>query len=204
MIQPRKIAILFTFIALLPSLSFAATILVFGDSLSAGYGVPTGQGWVDLLKVKLEKTPFSLVNASISGETTTGGLSRIEPALKKFSPAIVILELGANDGLRGEPLEIAKRNLDAIALACKKHHARVLLVGMRLPPNYGLKYSDEFSRIYPDLAKRHDLALVPFMLEGFAGNMEDFQPDGLHPSAKAQGKVLSNIWKILEPMLGMH
>ncbi len=156
---------------------------------------------MDLLRVKLATTSFNVVNASISGETTTGGLARIEPALTKFSPKIVILELGANDGLRGGALDIAKNNLDAIVRACKKRHARVLLVGMRLPPNYGLKYSDAFGKIYPELAKRHDLALVPFMLEGFAGNMEDFQSDGLHPSAKAQGKVLSNIWKVLYPML---
>lgn len=192
---------IFALFALLPGISFAATILVFGDSLSAGYGLPSGQGWVDLLKTKLANRPFEVVNASLSGETTSGGLAKIEPALKQFSPKIVILELGANDGLQGEPLAITKKNLDTIVLACKKHHARVLLVGMRLPPNYGLKYSKEFGNIFPSLARRHDLALVPFMLDGFAGNMENFQQDGLHPTVRAQALVLANIWKVLEPML---
>ncbi len=179
----------------------AAAIMVFGDSLSAGYGLPTGKSWVDLLQRKLAKTPYRVVNASISGETTSGGLARIEPALARFKPKIVILELGANDGLRGEPVELTKKNLDAIVLACKKHHARVLLVGMRLPPNYGRRYSESFAKIYPEVARKNGLRLVPFMLEGFAGNPGDFQSDGMHPSEKAQDKVLSNIWDGLAPML---
>ena len=179
----------------------AAAIMVFGDSLSAGYGLPTGKSWVDLLQRKLAKTPYRVVNASISGETTSGGLARIEPALARFKPKIVILELGANDGLRGEPVEFTKKNLDAIVLACRKHHARVLLVGMRLPPNYGPKYAADFAAVFPALAKRRELGFVPFMLEGFAGNPGDFQSDGMHPSEKAQNKVLSNIWNGLAPML---
>lgn len=187
--------------ALIPQLAHAAAILVFGDSLSAGYGLPAGKSWVDLLQRKLAKTPYRIVNASISGETTSGGLTRIEPALARFKPEIVILELGANDGLRGEPVEFTKKNLDAIVLACKKHHARVLLVGMRLPPNYGPKYAADFAAVFPKLAKRRGLGFVPFMLEGFAGNLGDFQSDGMHPSEKAQNKVLSNIWNGLAPML---
>ncbi len=187
--------------ALIPQLAHAATILVFGDSLSAGYGLPAGKSWVDLLQRKLAKTPYRIVNASISGETTSGGLTRIEPALARFKPEIVILELGANDGLRGEPVEFTKKNLDAIVLACKKHHARVLLVGMRLPPNYGPKYAADFAAVFPKLAKHRGLGFVPFMLEGFAGNLGDFQSDGMHPSEKAQNKVLSNIWNGLAPML---
>lgn len=174
---------------------------MFGDSLSAGYGIPTGKSWVDLLQQKLEKTHYQVVNASISGETTSGGLSRIIPALEKFAPEIVILELGANDGLRGEPLSITESNLEAIVAACRKRKVRVLLVGMRLPPNYGRKYTEAFGRIYPEIARRNRLPFVPFMLEGFAGNPVDFQADGLHPSEKAQSKVLANIWKGLEPML---
>lgn len=185
----------------MPQPAHAAAILVFGDSLSAGYGLPTGKSWVDLLQQKLAKTPYRVVNASISGETTSGGLTRIESALAKFKPEIVILELGANDGLRGEPVELTKKNLDAIVLACKNHHARVLLVGMRLPPNYGPEYAADFGAVFPKLAKRRGLGFVPFMLEGFAGNMGDFQADGMHPSEKAQGKVLANIWNGLAPML---
>ena len=179
----------------------AATLLVFGDSLSAGYGLPTGKSWVDLLSKKLAGTPYQVVNASISGETSTGGLSRIAPALEKFKPSIVILELGANDGLQGEPVAMTKKNLDAIVDACERRRARVLLVGMRLPPNYGMKYASDFGAIYPELAKRRHLGWVPFMLEGFAQNLDDFQADGLHPTVAAQTKVLSNIWKGLSPML---
>ncbi len=185
----------------MPQPAHAAAILVFGDSLSAGYGLPTGKSWVDLLQQKLAKTPYRVINASISGETTSGGLARIESALSRFKPEIVILELGANDGLRGEPVELTKKNLDAIVLACKKHHARVLLVGMRLPPNYGPKYAADFGAVFPKLAKRRNLEFVPFMLEGFAGNMGDFQTDGMHPSEKAQSKVMANIWNGLAPML---
>ena len=175
--------------------------MVFGDSLSAGYGIPSGKGWVDLLRARLGSRHFHVVNASISGETTSGGLSRIVPAIEKFDPEIVILELGANDGLRGEPLAVMQKNLDAIVIACKKRKAEVLLVGMRLPPNYGRRYSESFAKIYPEVARKNGLRLVPFMLEGFAGNLDDFQADGLHPNERAQSKVLSNIWKGLEPML---
>lgn len=201
MIQPGKIAVIFILLALMPKTAISATIMVFGDSLSAGYGVPTGKSWVDLLQQKLGKTRYRVVNASISGETTSGGLARINPALEKFRPEIVILELGANDGLQGEPLYITKKNLESMVAACKRRKARILLVGMRLPPNYGRKYSDEFMAIYPDIARSRKLAFVPFMLRGFAGNLGDFQADGLHPSEEAQSKVLSNIWKGLEPML---
>ncbi|HQT25737.1 MAG TPA: arylesterase [Burkholderiales bacterium] len=185
---------------LLPHTVLSATILVFGDSLSAGYGVPAGKTWVDLLQKKLGKKDL-VVNASISGETTSGGLSRIGPALERFRPDIVVLELGANDGLRGQAVSIAEKNLESIVSACKRRRARVLLVGMRLPPNYGQKYSEAFREIYPEIAKRKRLAFVPFMLEGFAQDLEDFQSDGLHPTEKAQPKVLANIWKGLEPML---
>ncbi len=198
MVQKTFLALLF---ALLPQLTFASTLLVFGDSLSAGYGLPTGKSWVDMLSAKLSKTPYRVANASISGETTAGGLSRIGRALGQFRPEIVILELGANDGLQGEPVAMTKKNLNAIVDACENHHAKVLLVGMRLPPNYGRRYASEFGAIYPEIAKRRRLAFVPFMLDGFAQNLDDFQADGLHPTAAAQGKVLSNIWKGLAPML---
>ncbi len=197
-------SIFLVFALLLPHTVLSSTILVFGDSLSAGYGVPAGKNWVDLLGVKLHGTRYHVVNASISGETTSGGLSRIVPALKEFDPEIVILELGANDGLRGQPVAIARKNLESIISACKKQNARVLLVGMRLPPNYGRKYAEAFQAIYPEIARREKLAFVPFMLAGFAQDLDDFQSDGLHPTEKAQAKVLSNIWKHLQPMLRNH
>lgn len=198
MVQKALLVFLF---ALLPQLTLASTLLVFGDSLSAGYGLPTGKSWVDMLSKRLAKTPYRVANASISGETTSGGLSRIGRALEQFRPEIVILELGANDGLQGEPVAMTKKNLNAIVDACEKHDAKVLLVGMRLPPNYGQRYASEFGAIYPEIAKRRKLGFVPFMLEGFAQNLNDFQADGLHPTVRAQGKVLSNIWKGLSPML---
>ena len=196
-----KIAILLLAFLFLPETAFSASILIFGDSLSAGYGLPAGKSWVNLLEKRLSGR-FSVVNASISGETTTGGLSRIDEALEKFSPSIVVLELGANDGLQGQPLSIVRENLEAMIRACRKRHARVLLVGMRLPPNYGRKYSGDFAQMYPEIAKARKIALVPFMMEGFAGNLDDFQPDGRHPSVSAQKMVLENIWKELGPMLG--
>jgi acyl-CoA thioesterase-1 len=198
MVQKALLVFLF---ACLPQLVLASNLLVFGDSLSAGYGLPTGKSWVDMLSKRLSKTHIRVINASISGETTSGGLSRIGRALEQFRPEIVILELGANDGLQGEPVSMTKENLNAIVDACEKHDARVLLVGMRLPPNYGQRYASEFGAIYPEIAKRRRLGFVPFMLEGFAQNLDDFQADGLHPNARAQGKVLANIWKGLSPML---
>ncbi len=198
MVQKALLVFLF---ACLPQLALASNLLVFGDSLSAGYGLPTGKSWVDMLSKRLSKTHIRVINASISGETTSGGLSRIGRALEQFRPEIVILELGANDGLQGELVSVTKKNLNAIVDACEKHDARVLLVGMRLPPNYGQRYASEFGAIYPEIAKRRRLGFVPFMLEGFAQNLDDFQADGLHPNARAQGKVLANIWKGLSPML---
>ena len=179
------------------------TILVFGDSLSAAYGIPRESGWVSLLEQKLaDKNPgWRVVNASISGETTAGGLSRILPALLEYKPAIVILELGANDGLRGLAVEDARRNLGKILEASRKTKARVILVGMRIPPNYGLKYSSDFRMMYVDLANRHKAALVPFLLDGVAGNPKLIQQDGLHPTAKAQPKLLQNIWPELQKLL---
>ena len=177
--------------------------MVFGDSMSSGYGLPQEAGWISLLKKRLqqERLDYDVVNTSISGETTRGGLSRIAHSLAAHHPSIVILELGGNDGLRGQPVEAARDNLEGIIKACQLHGAKVLLIGMRLPPNYGIAYTQKFQSIYPELAKHYSLPLTPFMLEGFAYDSGMFQPDGIHPTAAAQPIILDNIWKTLKPML---
>ena len=183
--------------------SGAATILVFGDSLSAGYGLPREQGWVHLLEQRLraEKLDYKVVNASISGETTLGGRSRIDTALKTHRPALVVLELGANDGLRGATPESIRRNLEAISDACRRAQARVLLVGIRLPPNYGTAYTEKFHEVFSAVARSRKLPLVPFLLDGFANDRKLFQDDGIHPSAAAQPMMLDTVWKELRPLL---
>jgi len=188
---------------MLPPAGFAATIVVYGDSLSAGYGLPQEQGWVSLLQKKLRdrKLDYKVENLSISGETTVGGKNRIAAALAAHRPAIVILELGANDGLRGQSPAEMRSNLDAIAEACRKAHARVLLVGMRLPPNYGAAYTDKFTNVFKEVAQRRKLPLVPFLLEGFADRRELFQSDGFHPTVEAQPLMLETVWKKLRPLL---
>ena len=182
------------------------TILVFGDSLSASYGLPQGQGWVALLEAKLaqnqaSKTTYKVVNASISGETTSGGLARFSTALTTHKPNIVILELGANDGLRGLPIAEMQANLNQMIAQAKTAKAKVLLIGMKIPPNYGLKYTKNFSALYTNLAKQHNIAFVPFLLEGVAGKPELIQADGLHPLAVAQPALLGNVWAQLKGLL---
>jgi acyl-CoA thioesterase I len=179
------------------------TILVFGDSLSAGYGVPQGQGWVALLEKLLaaQKLNFSVVNASISGETTSGGLARFKQALLVHKPSIVLIELGANDGLRGLQIKDVQQNLNTMISQAKTANAKVLLIGMKIPPNYGLKYTKNFSQMYVNLAKQHNINLVPFLLENVAGKPELIQADGLHPLAVAQPALLENVWKVLQKVL---
>ncbi len=181
----------------------APVVLVFGDSLSASYGIPANEGWVSLLEQRIhQKNPgYRVVNASISGETTSGGRYRIERILAEHRPAVVILELGVNDGLRGLPLDAAASNLNAIITACRNRKARVLLIGMRLPPNYGTAYATKFQAIYQQAAQRHKIPFLPFLLEGFADNPELFQADGLHPNAAAQPLIMERVWKILQPIL---
>jgi acyl-CoA thioesterase-1 len=181
----------------------APVIMVFGDSLSAGYGLPQGAGWVNLLQQRLqrEKLDYKVVNASISGETTFGGRNRIAAALEQHHPAVVIVELGANDGLRGASVETMRANLTAIATACRQHGARVLLVGMELPPNYGTDYVRKFRATFVSIAKAQHLPFVPFLLVGFADDPTQFQADGLHPVAGAEPRILDNVWKQLRPML---
>lgn len=178
-----------------------SNILVFGDSLSAAYGIAQNQGWVSLLeqRLKQQQYPYKVINASISGETTSGGLSRFKNAIKLHKPSIIILELGANDGLRGLSASDTFNNLDAMLALAKP--AKVLLLGMKIPPNYGLKYSAEFSNNYQKLAKKHRANLVPFMLDGIAGKPNLVQEDGLHPTAAAQAILLENSWPQLKSLL---
>jgi acyl-CoA thioesterase I len=179
------------------------SIIVFGDSLSAGYGIQQNQSWAALLQARLnqQKLPFQVVNASISGETTSGGLARFADALKTLKPNIVILELGANDGLRGLPVKEMQANLSQMITQAKAAKAKVLLIGMKIPPNYGQKYSKNFTQMYVSLAKQHKIALVPFLLEGVAGKPELIQADGLHPLAVAQPALLGNVWVQLRNLL---
>ena len=179
------------------------TILVYGDSLSAAYGIAQDRGWVALLenRLKSEKRNYSVANASISGETTSGGLARMKKVLERVKPTITVIELGANDGLRGLPVAEMRRNLNSMIEAARAAGSRVLLVGVKMPPNYGVDYNRAFDAAYTDLAKAHKTGLVPFLFEGFADKREYYQPDNLHPTAAAQPILLENVWKGLKPML---
>ena len=179
------------------------SILVFGDSLSAGYGLPLGRGWVDLLRQRLAEnaTPFEVVNASVSGETTLGGRNRLPAALAQHRPRAVVLQLGANDALRGQSLERMRENLTAMVKASRAAGAEVLLVGMQIPPNYGQQYTRKFQSAYAEVAREQKVPLVPFLLEGFGARRTLFQADGIHPTAEAQALMLETVWKELEPML---
>lgn len=176
------------------------TVLVLGDSLSAEYGLARGAGWVALAEKKLkdEKIDAVLVNASVSGETTSGGRTRLPALLAKYKPALVVIELGANDGLRGLPVKAAEANLRAMTEAAAKAGAKVMLVGMRIPPNYGRDYSEQFFAMYGALSKEFNAPLVPFMLDGVADKTQLFQPDRLHPLAQAHPTILANIWPVLQ------
>jgi acyl-CoA thioesterase-1 len=179
------------------------TLLVFGDSLSAAYGLDSGQGWVSLLQQRLSSGGYGLkvVNASVSGETTSGGRSRLPRALDQHRPSLVVLELGANDGLRGLPLAAARDNLGAMIDTIKARKARVLLVGVQLPPNYGALYTTRFRDLYAGLAREKQVALVPFLMEGVALDASLMQADGLHPNAAGQPRLLDTVWKTLKPLL---
>jgi len=178
-------------------------ILVLGDSLSAGYGLRPGEGWVSLLERRLDAQGYGhrVVNASVSGETTVGGLERLPRALKLHRPTVVIVELGANDGLRGLPVAELESNLASIVEQGRAAGARVVLTGIRIPTNYGTRYTDEFFAVYARLADRYGLALVPFFLEAVALREEMFQDDGIHPGPEAQPVLLDNVWPALEPLL---
>ena len=187
----------------LPAHAVEKRILVFGDSLSAGFGIAVSQSWPALLGQRLQAggSAATVTNASISGETTAGGRARFAAAMTQFKPAIVILALGANDGLRGLPVAAMKDNLGFMVTLARTQGARVLLIGMHLPPNYGPQYTQEFDAAFRDVAKRHKLSLLPFLLEPIALDQNAYQADGLHPTAAAQPKILDHVWKALKPLL---
>jgi acyl-CoA thioesterase I len=178
-------------------------ILVFGDSLAAEYGLKRGAGWVRLMEDQLKKEgfPHQIINASISGETTAGGLTRLPALLKKHQPAIVVLELGANDGLRGLPIRQTRSNLERMMQAADAAGAKTVLVGIQVPPNYGKDYAQRFAGMFVDLAKARKSALVPFLLDGIAEDRAMFQADGIHPNESAQPKIFANVWPIVMRLL---
>ena len=197
--------LLFLLLVIVPGRAVLAsqTILVLGDSISAGYGLAQGEGWVALLeqRIQRDKLDYNVVNASISGETTLGGRNRIADVLAEHHPAVLIVALGANDGLRGNPLEETRRNLIAIVEAGRKAGAKVVVAGMRIPPNYGPVYSRRFEGLFAEVARQQNVSLVPFLLQGFAEDRKMFQADGIHPAAIAQPRILDNVYHRLRPLL---
>ncbi len=176
----------------------ATKVMVYGDSLSAAYNLSASQGWVALMETKLKASNVAVVNASISGETTSGGLSRLRADLNRHHPNIVVLALGANDGLRGLPLSETRKNIISMIDLIQKANARAVLVGIQIPPNYGLDYATDFKNLYLLLAKEKKLPLVPFLLDGIADKLENFQADRLHPTAEAQPRIVQNVLPVVE------
>jgi acyl-CoA thioesterase-1 len=185
------------------AVAHAQTILVVGDSLSAAYNINVKAGWVALLEQRLAQRnpPYKVVNASISGDTTAGGLARLPTLLKQHRPVVVIVELGGNDGLRGLSPDQAKRNLAAMITRAQSAGAKVLILGIKLPPNYGTRYTERFQQLYRELAAERRVALVPFVLKGIAANANLMQADGIHPNERAQPQILENVWTRLQPLL---
>lgn len=181
----------------------AGTVLIVGDSISAAFGLDTRLGWVSLLEQRLRSEGFTdkVVNASISGDTSAGGQARLPALLAEHKPELVILELGGNDGLRGQLPAQLQQNLASMIDSSRASGAKVLLLGMQLPPNYGVRYTKAFAEVYSKLAEEKNIPLVPFFLEGVGGNPELMQADGIHPAAVAQGKLLENVWPTLKPLL---
>jgi len=183
--------------------SASRTVLVVGDSLSAEYGIKRGTGWVPLLSARVsEQYPkYQVVNASISGDTTSGGMARLPALLRQHAPAVVVLELGSNDALRGLSLTMTEQNLRAMTQAAKQAEAKVVIVGMQIPPNYGRDYAQRFAQLFSTVAKDEKARLVPFLMEGIATNRAMFQADGIHPNEDAQPQLLDNVWPTLRPLL---
>jgi len=181
----------------------APVLLVVGDSISAGYGLARGEGWVDLLAARLARDGHRerVVNASITGDTTAGGRARLPALLREHRPAVVVIELGGNDALRGGNLDATRANLDAMVTDAQAAHAKVLLVGMKVPPNYGSAYARRFEALFADVAKAHAIAVVPYMFEGFGDDLAQFQDDRIHPKAAAESRILDNVWPVLAPLL---
>lgn len=182
----------------------AATVVVFGDSISAAYGLEVNKGWVAKLQQRLDREQpgkHKVINASVSGETTQGGVLRLPKVLAQYKPDVLVLELGGNDGLRGQPLPLMAKNLTAMIGQARQQKARVLLVGMRIPPNYGKTYTEAFAVTFPQVAKTGKVPLLPFLLEGVGGRPELMQDDGIHPNAQAQDRLADNVWPHLKPLL---
>ncbi|WP_169139008.1 arylesterase [Aromatoleum toluolicum] len=201
--MPLRSIVTFLFAVLLSGAAQAATILVWGDSLSAGYGLRPKEDWPTLLQTRLAREGFrhTVINASVSGETTAGGRTRLSAALDRHKPDLLILELGANDGLRGLQPALMGENLSAMIQAARGKGAKVLLVGIQLPPNYGPAYTRRFHQTFTEVARAEKVPLVPFLLDGFADKPELFQPDGIHPTAEAQPLILETVWKGLRTLL---
>lgn len=199
----RSTILLTLFVLACQAQASGQSILIMGDSLSAAYGVPTERAWVSLLRERLAERDLAwqVVNASISGETTDGGQRRLSELLDKHDPAVVIIELGGNDGLRGFPPGISRKNLDRMITQANESGATAVLVGMQMPPNYGKRYTEAFADIYPSLAEQHDIPFVPFFLEGIYNQDGLMQEDGIHPTAEAQPILLDNLWPTLSPLL---
>ncbi|MGE5088508.1 MAG: arylesterase [Candidatus Levyibacteriota bacterium] len=199
----RWLAIAMLVLAGLAQAQAAPTLLVLGDSISAGFGLASGEGWVALLANRLahDGFPQRVVNASISGDTTAGGRARLPALLREHRPEVVVVELGGNDALRGGNLDATRANLDAIVAAAQAAHAKVLILGMQVPPNYGPAYASGFERVFADVAKARKAALVPWLFEGFGEDLTQFQADRIHPIAAAQPRILDNVWPALRPLL---
>ena len=181
----------------------AGTVPIVGDSISAGFGLDTRKGWVALLEQRLKQEGFDdkVVNASISGDTSAGGLARLPAALATHKPDVVVIELGGNDGLRGQPPAQLQQNLASMIQQSRDSGAKVLLLGMQIPPNYGKRYVEAFAKVFGDVAQKEKVPFVPFFLEGVGGHPELMQADGLHPAVAAQDKLLENVWPALKPLL---
>ena len=181
----------------------APVLLVVGDSISAGYGLAKGESWVDLLAARLRDKGRRehVINASISGDTTAGGRARLAALLREHKPSIVVIELGGNDALRGSDLQATRANLDAMVAAVQAARAQPLIVGMKVPPNYGPAYARTFDALFADVAKARRAALVPYLFEGFGDDLQSFQPDRIHPTAAAQIRILDTVWPVLAPLL---
>ena len=186
-----------------PAATAPFTLMVFGDSLSANYGIEESQGWVTLLESRLleQALPIEVINGSVSGETTTGGLARLPAMLDTYQPDLIILELGGNDGLRGLPVPLIRQNLADMTDMAVARGARVVLAGIQIPPNYGPRYTEPFFAQFAELADEKGLPLVPFLIDGIPQQPELMQDDGIHPKAEAQGMILENVWPVLEPLL---
>ncbi len=199
----KQLLIFFAALVALPAFAQQPVILVLGDSLSSNYGMDSRQGWVELLRQRLAASAYryEVINASISGDTTSGGLTRLPQALQRHRPAIVIIELGGNDGLRALPLTEMRNNLAAMIEQSRAAGADVLLIGMQIPPNYGPAYTAKFRTVYEDLARQYQVPLVPFLLDGVATDLSLMQGDGMHPRPEAQPRILDNLWPYLARML---